>query len=288
MCPCPPPPLQTDKELRLKYLDDALAGECINLKTQVRASQPIIGPRTFHDRNGLELIPGASLLQGRLNDLKDYTMHHDMSINLSKTRIIPFNWTRKHQVFPRLTYDDKEIQVTYKAKLLGVMCSSDGKWNENTSYIVKKANSRMFFIRRLKKLGASYATLKEAYILFVRQIFEMCAPLWTGALVKVQYLSDNLERVQRSFCKLLYPTESYEYSRALLNLKTLRERRIDLSRRTAVKMSQNPKYSYLFTKVDKMSTRSGDKFRDPKWKSLWYGYSAIPFLTRLVNGEEPV
>ena len=104
--PAPPPPLQTDKELRLKYLDDALAGECINLKTQVRASQPIIGPRTFHDRNGLELIPGASLLQGRLNDLKDYTMHHDMSINLSKTRIIPFNWTRKHQVFPRLKYDD--------------------------------------------------------------------------------------------------------------------------------------------------------------------------------------
>ncbi len=94
------------------------------------------------------------------------------------------------------TYDSQELDVTYQTKLLGVICCSDGKWDQNAKYLAGKGNSRHYFLRRLKDLGACHETLKEVYLLFVRSILDMCAPLWSGALSKS--LSDVLEMVQRS------------------------------------------------------------------------------------------
>ena len=45
----------------------------------------------FHDRNNLELIPNASILQKRLRDLEDYTKNHDMRINAQKNMILSRN-----------------------------------------------------------------------------------------------------------------------------------------------------------------------------------------------------
>ena len=145
----------------------------------------------------------------------------------------------------------------------------------------------MYFLRRLKKLGASLNTLKEAYCLFVRPTLEMCAPLWTGALTRTKFLSDALERVQRSFCKMLFPYKSYDWSTQFLKLEKLSERRIFLAKRTAEKMIENPKYSHMFPQIEQnVSTRSCRKYREPKWKSLRYGFSALPFMIRLVNREQ--
>ena len=144
----------------------------------------------------------------------------------------------------------------------------------------------MFFVRRLKNLGASVTTLREAYTLFVRPMLEYCAPLWTGALTQNKGLSQALERVQINFCKLVSPGHDYSASLHYLQLKKLSERRIDLSRKTALKMSQNPKFSHLFkTNNAKYKTRNCKQFIEPKWKSKRYGFSAIPFFIRLLNDE---
>ena len=92
-------------------------------------------------------------------------------------------------------------------KLLGVICSADGKWDANARYLAGKGFSRLYFLRRLKGLGACQDTLKEVYILFVRSILEMCAPLWTGSLSKGSV--EVLERVQRAACKILTPNTDY-------------------------------------------------------------------------------
>ena len=152
----------------------------------LRRKQNFIGPRTYHDRNDLELLPEDSNLQIRLNDLKSYTLGHDMLLNSKKSKIMPFNFTKKYDLIPKFTYDSKVLETTYEYKLLGIICTSDRKWTKNIQNLVKKANNRMFFIRRLMNLWASVSTLKEAYVLFVRPALEMCAPLWSGALTQKQ------------------------------------------------------------------------------------------------------
>ena len=104
----------------------------------------------------------------------------------------------------------------------------------------------------------------------------------------IRCLSDTLEQAQRSFCKILFPMKSYEWSLENLNLKALHEQMIMLSKRTAVKMSKNDKFKSLFPKVNQINTRSRRVYKEPKWKSIRYGSSAIPFFIRLLNGEDPL
>ena len=219
--------------------------------------------------------------------MQDYTDSHSMKINKNKSKVIPFNFTRKYDFIPNLTLGPDELEVVYETKLLGVICCSSGKWTENIKYLVKKANARLYFIRRLKSLGASIATLKEAFILFVRPMIEFCAPLWAGALYHQsgKALSESLERIQRSFCKLLFPTRDYESSIESLKLQKISERRLILTKRFGSKMAENPKFSYLFPKVTGKSSRSKRIYHEPKWKCTRYGFSTIPFCIRLLNNE---
>ena len=190
--------------------------------------------------------------------MQTYTLNHLMKINDSKTKIISFNFTKKHDFIPILSLGDKELEVVDQTKLLGVLCCSSGKWSENIKYLVKKANTRLYFVRRLKTLGASMNTLKEAFMLFVRPMLEFCAPLWTGALTlrTGKSLSESLERVQRNFCKLLFPHLDYCNSLRTLNMRKLDERRLILTKRFGTKMAENPKFSYLFPKFNGRNTRS--------------------------------
>ena len=104
-----------------------------------------------------------TILQQRLNDIQKYTEIHEMKVNSKKTKIIPFNFTRKYDFIPDYKINNEQLDVVYSSKLLGVMIQSDCKWGENTKYIVGKAKKRIWFLRRLKKLGASKLILIDAY-----------------------------------------------------------------------------------------------------------------------------
>ena len=54
-----------------------------------------------------------------------------------------FNFSTKYAFFPRLIYDNEELEVVKSFKLLGIMLTDDLKWNEHTAYIVKKAKQRL-------------------------------------------------------------------------------------------------------------------------------------------------
>ena len=83
-----------------------------------------------------------------------------MQINHKKSAVIPFNFTRKYDFTPTLTYDSQPLEVIYKTKLLGLMVTSDGKFEEHIRYLTTKAKTRLFFLRRLKVLGANVETKK--------------------------------------------------------------------------------------------------------------------------------
>ena len=183
--PAPPPPAVTKNELRVKFIDDLTFAECIQLQEKLEpVTDRQIGPLNFHDRNGLYLPPGNSCLQARLTDLENYVTSHGMKINEKKSQIIPFNFTKKYDFTPSLVLNKNQIDVVHVTKLLGTYIQSNCKWDVNTSNIVRKANTKTYFIRRLKKLGASEATLVDIYSLFIRSGLELSAPLWHYALTK--------------------------------------------------------------------------------------------------------
>ena len=82
-------------------------------------------------------------------------------------------------------------------KLLGLTIRNDLNWQSNTDEMTVKANGRLWMIKRLKKLGASQADLKDTYCKQVRSILEFGVPAWNYGLTKQQ--TSDIERVQKSF-----------------------------------------------------------------------------------------
>ena len=282
--PFPPPPSVTETEARLKYIDDLSMAEALRLDTSLCSSNDLHGPKNFHDRNGLMLPQENSALQRRLNELVDYVHAHDMVLNTKKTKIMPFNFTKKFDFVPEFQLENQSLEVVYETKLLGVICSTDCKWSKNTTYIVQRATSKLWFLRRLKVLGADNESLVDLYKLFVRSNLEFAAPLWSGAITSGE--SRKIERVQKIAVAIILGSRYSEYEDSLdkLGLELLSDRRKTLSVKFAKNMSNDPKFLSLFPKG--LTTRSGKEyFATPECSTKRYRTSAIPFLIDLLNTE---
>ena len=166
-----------------------------------------------------------------------------------------------------------------------MMVDSSGRWNTHIEYITNKARRRIFFLRRLQRLGASQETLKQIYILFVRSILEFAAPVWTGALTQNKKLTNQLEKVQRYVCRVIRPDLDPKQTQRELKLLSLEERRIQISRKFANRMVKNPQFASFFPRNRRVASRNFGKLIEPKWNKNRYGYSSIPFFVRLINDK---
>ena len=266
----PPPPATSELELRLKFVDDLSMAECVRLDTQLHQGQ-----------GGYILPSDESVLQRRLDEISSAAEVHDMKLNLTKTKIIPFNFTRKYQFEPNFILENTTLEVVHETKLLGLIVSSDCRWDKNTKDIIQKGNGRLWFLRRLKLLGASRSTLTDIYKLFCRSVVEYCAPVWSGSLSKRN--SQDIERVQKNAFRIIFGLAYSSYDDLLDEIEesTLNQRRDDLSLKFAKKCVKSSKFSNWFP--NGVQTRGGSHFYEAEAKTKRLQNSAIPYMTRLLN-----
>ena len=200
-----------------------------------------------------------------------------------KSCILPFISSRKFDFQPLLSYNDQPLDIVYSAKLLGVMIESTGRWNEHIEYVSKKARRRLFLLQRLKRLGASDATLKQIYILFIRSILEFAAPVWIGGVTANKKLTNKLAQVQAYACRIIQPNIPPDQTQADLGLQSLEQRCLVITKKLGTKMMRDPRFSHYFKKNERQSSRQYGQFLEPKWTKKRYGVSSIPFFVRLAN-----
>ena len=209
-----------------------------------------------------------------------------MRIHCSKSKILPYNFTRKQQFTPTLTFDGEDLEVVYDARLLGVHISSDCRWVKNTDHIVAKASKKLWFLHRLKKFGASRETLIEIYNLFVRQNLELAAPLWTSSLTKSEI--NKIEKIQHRVTDLILGQNRLSYLQRLteLNMVSLEARRWTLTSNFVVKLSKDPEFKFLFPLKSYTGTRNKDKYREYKANTRRFKVSPIPSYVTILNRIE--
>ena len=79
-----------------------------------------------------------------------------MQINEQKCKVMMFNSRKKVDATPNLLID--ELMVVYK--LLGIQIRSDLSWVDNTDYICRKAYTRLWILRRLKKTKVNWCSYR--------------------------------------------------------------------------------------------------------------------------------
>ena len=104
------------------------------------------------------------------------------------------------------------MEVIDQTKLLGTVISNDLKWDLNTKSLVKKANARMELLRKVAEFGTPQEDLKNIYVLFVRSLLEQSATVWHSSLSQENI--DDLERVQKSACKVILQEKYRGYKNA--------------------------------------------------------------------------
>ena len=151
-----------------KYVDDTTLSELVQLK---------------------HLVTHISTYMALAN-----AVHNGMELNISKTKEMILGQLAVTNL-PLLSISSHTIDRVTLFKLLGVHTVWSLSWSIHIDHIVKKATTRLYFLKQLKRTGLSSSHLLHFYITVIRPVLEYCAPVWHYALTKAQ--SESLEAVQK-------------------------------------------------------------------------------------------
>ena len=278
--------------IHLKYVDDLTIAEAIDMKSQLSmvpvATRP--QPDNFHERTGHVLEPSNSRIYSQLLKTEEYAKENKMEVNCRKTKLMLFNPCQTRDFSPKFELSGQPIEVVEESKLLGIVIRSDLSWSSNTEYMVSRANKKLWFLRRLKALGASHEDLKEVYIKQIRCILEYAAPVWHSSVTAGE--SIQIERVQKSASRIILSEkyQSYKYALEYLQLETLHSRRERLCAKFAKKCLRSMKFSSWFKReVKETKTRQiYPRFCPVYSRTKRYEMSPISYITNLLNKAKPV
>ena len=146
----------------------------------------------------------------------------------------------------------------------------------------------MEIIRKISNFGASIEDLKTIYFAYVRSILEQSCTVWHSSLTEEN--SKDIERVQKSACKLILAENyrSYEDALKTLDIESLFDRRESLCLEFAKKCLRNEKMKKLFNenpKVHEMETRNKEKYEVTQAKKSRFMKSPIICMQRLLNEQ---
>ena len=183
---------------------------------------------------------------------------------------------------------DEALEIVEEVKLLGVVINKNLKWDNNTSYLVKKANKKMRMLHIAAKFTRNRDHLMQIYKTFIRSNLEFSSNVWHSSLTKEN--RQDLERVQKAALKVILRNEYNDYEEALrlTGLQSLDSRRDMIGLRFVKNSLRNANFSKLFPlkKINHvMSVRNPLKYHINKANTERYKRSTIPYLQRLLNKD---
>ena len=152
----------------------------------------------------------------------------------------------------------------------------------------KKASRKIWMLRRMKKIGLEEQTICSFWKAEGRVHLEPASSVWTSGLTIQQ--SRKLQRVQnRAIAAFSSRREDPTISALRLGLEPLEARRRKLALKFAQKTVKKSRHSDMFVKLENPHQgRAGIRreWREPPCKTRRHLKSAVPYLTRLLNGEQ--
>ena len=278
--------IQHAKDMHAVYIDDLSEAEAVDLKKQLKVDpvqMPL--PLNFHERTKHIYPTENSILQKQLCNVENFSIQNQMKINESKSKIMIFNKSKKYDFPPEFSFSNgKNLEVLEETRLLGVVLTTDLRWASNTKSIYTKAMSKMWLLRRMRKLKLEENIVCDYYIKEIRVLAEQAVAIWNSGLTKGQV--NDLEKIQKVALKIILGDDyrSYDMACNYFNLKILSERRLDLCTNFAVKLFKSNRSEQFFTRSKRqVETRHEDPVLVKKCDTVRCYNAPHNYLSRLVN-----
>ena len=85
--------------------------------------------------------------------------NNNLFLNVNKTKEIIIDFRKNVCIHKPLGLDDSPVEIVDSFRFLGIQITSSLSWSFNTTCILKKAQQRLFFLRRLKSFGVGTTSL---------------------------------------------------------------------------------------------------------------------------------
>ena len=134
-----------------------------------------------------------------------------MKLNISKCKELIIDFAKDKQDFSPLIINDIAVERVSSAQVLGLIVQDNMNWNEHVINVVKKAGKRLYMLRVLKRANADTNTLITVYTTIIRPVLEYSCQVCHFNIQ--EYLSEDIEQIQRRAFRILFPLMSYREAR---------------------------------------------------------------------------
>ena len=93
----------------------------------------------------------------------------------------------------RFLIDGSTVEIIQHFKFLGSTISNNLKWELNIDTIIKKAQQRLYFLRRLRLFGLTPQIMLTFYRAAIERVWTFSVTVWFGSITvneKLRYLTE--------------------------------------------------------------------------------------------------
>ena len=199
-------------------------------------------------------------------------------LNPSKTEITVCALSHKAAYKEEIPINDTILTPSSYMKLLGITIDNKLTFNDHINAVVRKCNSLLFMMRKLKTIGLDTDGLKTFYTSNVKSVICYAAPSWFSFLSINN--RDKLEHIQQTATRIIYPGECYTNRLMLLRIPRLTTFMFNLSQEYFNKIRGNslhPLHSRITFNNSRRSTRANQHFRTEKCRTTKRAHSVFQY-----------
>ena len=208
--------------------------------------------------------------RAEVEKLTQWCQENSLALNVSKTKELIVDFRRPEREHAPITINGAVVEQVSEFKFLGINISRDLKWATHTTTVVKKAQQRLYCLRRLKKFRVSPRILSAFYKSTIESVLTSGTTAWFGNCTVAERKS--LQRVVKTAQRIV--------GGELLPLQEIHERRCVAKAENIIRDIHHPSHS-LFEPL--LRPRPGKRFRSIKCSTTRLLNSFYVSTVRLLN-----
>uniref|UniRef100_A0A9J8D6D0 Reverse transcriptase domain-containing protein n=1 Tax=Cyprinus carpio carpio TaxID=630221 RepID=A0A9J8D6D0_CYPCA len=116
--------------------------------------------------------------RSEMSRLARWCSDNNLSLNVEKTKEIVVDFRKVHTQHAPLTINSATVERVSNTKFLGVHITEDLSWTDNIAALAKKAQQRLYFLRKLRRARAPAPIMCTFYRGTIESILTSCINVW--------------------------------------------------------------------------------------------------------------
>ena len=147
------------------------------------------------------ITTSESSYRSAVDELVGWCDSNHLLLNVSKTKEVVVDFRRNPPPPRPLIIKGEEVEIVGEYKYLGSIIDSRLEWSANTQAIVKRANQRLYFMRRLNSFQVSRRLLELFYKATVESVLTFNSLCFFGSLR--EHDKARLSKITKTASKLI-------------------------------------------------------------------------------------